>query len=45
MKFKPNKTSVEIIKEDTFGGTYFRGIFFMLMESSTENLEKNLICY
>ena len=24
MDFKPNKTPVEIIKEGSFGGTYFR---------------------
>ena len=28
MKFNPNKTPVEIIKEDAFGGTYFRDIYF-----------------
>ena len=28
MKFNPNKTPVEIIKEDAFGGPYFRGIYF-----------------
>ena len=27
MKFNPNKTPVEIIKEGTFGGTYFRDIY------------------
>ena len=27
MDFKPNKISVEIIKEGAFGGTYFRDIF------------------
>ena len=26
--FNPNKTPIEIIKEDAFGGTYFRDIFF-----------------
>ena len=26
MDFKPNKTPAEIIKEGTFGGTYFRDI-------------------
>ena len=28
MNFSPNKTPIEIIKEDAFGGTYFRDIFF-----------------
>ena len=27
MDFKPNKTPVEIIKEGSFGGTYFRDIY------------------
>ena len=27
MKFAPNKTPVEIIKEGAFGGTYFRDIY------------------
>ena len=25
--FNPNKTSVEIIKEGSFGGTYFRSVY------------------
>ena len=27
MDFSPNKTPIEIIKEDAFGGTYFRDIY------------------
>ena len=27
MDFRPNKTPVEIIKEGTFGGIYFRDIY------------------
>ena len=27
MDFKPNRTPVEIIKEDSFGGTYFKDIY------------------
>ena len=27
MNFSPNKTSIEIIKESAFGGTYFRDIY------------------
>ena len=27
MDFNPNTTPIEIIKEDTFGGTYFRDIY------------------
>ena len=26
MNFSPNKTLIEVIGEDTFGGTYFRDI-------------------
>ena len=28
MDFGANKTTVEVIKEGTFGGTYFREIYF-----------------
>ena len=27
MKFNPNKTPIEIIKERAFGGTYFKDIY------------------
>ena len=27
MDFNPNKTTIEIIKEGSFGGTYFRDIY------------------
>ena len=27
MKFSPNKTPIEIIKEGAFGGTYFRNVY------------------
>ena len=27
MNFSPNKTSVKVIREDVFGGTYFRDIY------------------
>ena len=27
MDFNPNKTPIEIIKEGTFGGTYFRDVY------------------
>ena len=26
MNIVPNKTPIEVIREDAFGGTYFRGI-------------------
>ena len=34
MKFSPNKTPVEIIKESAFGGTYFRNIYSGINENS-----------
>ena len=30
MNFSPNKTPIEIIKEDAFGGTYFRDIYSII---------------
>ena len=27
MDFSPNKTSIEILKEGAFGGTYFRDVY------------------
>ena len=32
MNFNPNKTPIEIIKEGTFGGTYFRDIYSSIIE-------------
>ena len=37
MDFSPNKTPIEIIKEGSFGGTYFRDIY----SSVTGKLFKN----
>ena len=34
MKFSPNKTPIEIIKESAFGGTYFRKIYSGINENS-----------
>ena len=34
-----------MIKEGAFGGTYFRGIFVVLMENATKNHGKNLISW
>ena len=46
MSFSPNKTSVEIIKEGAFGGTYFREVylsfFFLCIQFAifqTKNLQ------
>ena len=43
MDFSPNRRPIEIIKEGSFGGTYFRDIYLMLLESGTKNYGKNLI--
>ena len=32
MNFSPNKTLIEVIREDAFGGTYFRDICFGINE-------------
>ena len=32
MNFNPNKTPVEIIKEDAFGGTYFGVVYSNINE-------------
>ena len=42
MNFSPNKTPIEIIKEGTFGGTYFRDIYSGLMRRVTKIHGKNL---
>ena len=43
MDFGANKTHVEIIKKGAFGGTYFRGIYVVLMVNGMESHEKNLM--
>ena len=43
MGFGANKTLVEVTKEGTFGGTYFRTSILVLMRSGTKNHGKNLI--
>ena len=30
MNFSPNRTAIEIIKEVSFGGTYFKEIYFCI---------------
>ena len=32
MDFSPNKTPIEVIREDAFGGTYFRDIYSGISE-------------
>ena len=43
MEFNPTKTVVKIIKEVAFAGTYFRNIYFGVMENGTKICGKNLI--
>ena len=43
MDFGANKTPVEVIREDAFGGTYFRDIYSGVTESGTKNHGKNSI--
>ena len=43
MDFGENKTPAEVIREGTFGGTYFRDIILELIESGTKSHGKNLI--
>ena len=43
MDFGANKTSIKVIKEDAFGGTYFKDIILVLMESNRKILAGNLI--
>ena len=43
MNFGTNKTPVEVVKEGTFEGTYFRGIYSGIMKNGTENHGKNLM--
>ena len=42
MKYSPNKTPIEIIKEGAFDGTYFRDIYSDISESGTKIHGKNL---
>ena len=43
MKFSPNKTPIEIIKEGAFGGTYFRDIYSGINEKSYKNSWKKFV--
>ena len=43
MEFNPTKTVVEIIMEGAFAGTYFRNIYFGVMENGTKICGKNLM--
>ena len=43
MNFSPNKTSIEIIKEGPFGGTYFRDIYSDINEKWYKNSWKEFV--
>ena len=43
MNFSPNKTTIEIIKEGAFGGTYFRYIYSNINDKWYKNSWKELI--
>ena len=43
MKFCPNKTLAEIIKEGVFGGTYFRDIYSGINEKWYKNSWKEFV--
>ena len=43
MDFRANITPIEVIREDTFGGTYFRDIYSGINEKSLKIHGKNLI--
>ena len=43
MKFNPNKTHVEIIKEGAFGGLILETFIQVLIENGTEIHKKNLM--
>ena len=40
MDFKPSETPFEIIKEGSFGGTYFRDIYFGVNDNFYKNTSK-----
>ena len=43
MSLNPNKTPIEIIKEDAFGGTYFRDMYSSINGKWYRNSWKELI--
>ena len=43
MKFSPNKTPIEIIKEGAFDGTYFRDIYSGINEKRYKNSWKKFV--
>ena len=43
MNFSPNKTSIEVIREGAFGGTYFRDIYSGINEKWYKNWWKEFV--
>ena len=43
MNFSSNKTPIEIIKEDAFGGTYFKDIYSGIDEKRYKNSWKKFV--
>ena len=43
MDFSPNKTPIEKIKEDSFGGTYFRDVYFNTNKKWNKNSWKKFV--
>ena len=42
MNFSPKNTPIEVIREDAFGGTYFRDIYYGINEKWYKNSWKEL---
>ena len=43
MNFSPNKTPIEIIKEDAFSGTYFREVYSNINKKWYKNSLKEFV--
>ena len=43
MNFSPNKTPIEVIREDSFDGTYFRDIYSGINEKWYKNPWKEFV--
>ena len=45
MKFSPNKTPIEIIKEGDFGGTYFRDVSSNINKKMVEKFMERICSF
>ena len=43
MNFSPKNTPIEVIREDAFGGTYFRDIYYGINEKWYKNSWKEFV--